>query len=248
MHCFDPLPVAPYTGDKETKNLLTMAQYEIEIKSLLENLEKVETLKRRLQEIDPATRMVRQNKQLNHYFTSEDVEGIFRKVAPYIDEGRHDDLDRILTEGRNHSVRTRQIDNDVLLVLKAAIDDTTSENGTARMEFEAKTPELSLEELDALLHEAGLEYQAKWSREREEHAFRGLNVCIDKNAGYGYLAEVEKVIDDAEEAEAAKEELRQVLAELGIEELPQDRLARMFAHYNENWREYYGTDKTFNIK
>lgn len=225
-----------------------MSQYEIEIKSLLENYEKVEALKKRLQELDPATRMTGQNKQLNHYFTGEDVAGVFDKVAPHIDEARHEDLDRILSEGRNHSVRTRQLDNDVLLVLKAAIDDTTSENGTARMEFEAPTPNLTLAELDALLHEAGLGYQAKWSREREEHDFKGLKVCIDKNAGYGYLAEIEKVIEDAEKAEEAKEELRQILAELGIEELPQDRLARMFSHYNENWRDYYGTDKTFNIE
>ena len=51
-------------------------------------------------------------------------------------------------------------------------------------------------------------YQAKWSREREEHTFKGLNVCIDKNAGYGYVAELERVIDDAKKmAEAIKSEL-----------------------------------------
>jgi hypothetical protein len=37
------------------------------------------------------------------------------------------------------------------------------------------------------------------------------------------------------------------MAELGLDELPQERLARMFEFYNQNWSEYYGTDKTFNI-
>jgi hypothetical protein len=38
------------------------------------------------------------------------------------------------------------------------------------------------------------------------------------------------------------------MAELGVEELLQDRLERMFAHYNEHWQEYYGTDRTFIIQ
>jgi hypothetical protein len=38
------------------------------------------------------------------------------------------------------------------------------------------------------------------------------------------------------------------MQELGVDELAQDRLARMFAHYNQNWPDYYGTDKTFTIE
>jgi len=39
-----------------------------------------------------------------------------------------------------------------------------------------------------------------------------------------------------------------LMAELGVAELPQDRLARMFDFYNQNWPDYYGTDKTFTIE
>jgi hypothetical protein len=35
---------------------------------------------------------------------------------------------------------------------------------------------------------------------------------------------------------------------LGVEELSQERLQRMFDYYNKNWAEYYGTDKTFSIE
>jgi hypothetical protein len=38
------------------------------------------------------------------------------------------------------------------------------------------------------------------------------------------------------------------MAKLGVEELPQDRLERMFAHYNAHWPEYYGTEKVFVIE
>ena len=39
-------------------------------------------------------------------------------------------------------------------------------------------------------------YQSKWSRERTEYQFSGVNVTIDRNAGYGYLAEFESIEND----------------------------------------------------
>jgi adenylate cyclase class IV len=116
-----------------------------------------------------------------------------------------------------------------------------------RLEFEEAVGVI-LDELDALVLEAGYEYQAKWSREREEFAYKGANVCLDKNAGYGYLAEVEKIVADEAEADAVRAEIDVLMVELGLEELPQERLARMFEFYNQNWPEYYGTDKTFIIE
>lgn len=72
-------------------------------------------------------------------------------------------------------------------------------------------------------------------------------MCIDKNAGYGYVAEFEKILSDKNQIDEAKESIRKELELLGIEELPQDRLERMFAHYNQHRPEYYGTEKTFTI-
>jgi adenylate cyclase class IV len=108
--------------------------------------------------------------------------------------------------------------------------------------------DMSLAELDQLILKSGFEYQAKWSREREDFKFKDLNVSIDKNAGYGYLAEFEKVIADPTEADAVKQLIRSIMLELEVDELMQDRLERMFAHYNQNWQDYYGTDKTFTIE
>jgi uncharacterized small protein (DUF1192 family) len=62
------------------------------------------------------------------------------------------------------------------------------------------------------------------------------------------MAEFEKIISDKDQAEATKEAIRNELELLGIEELNQERLERMFAHYNKNWPEYYGTEKTFIIE
>jgi adenylate cyclase class IV len=145
-------------------------------------------------------------------------------------------------------VRTRQADDKVILVIKAVADETTSANGTARMEFETVLKGITLEKLDTLLLDSDFEYQAKWSREREEYKYKDMNVTIDKNAGYGYVAEFEKVVADSSELEKVKSYIRNEMKVLGFEELPQDRLARMFDYYNKNWRDYYGTEKTFIIE
>jgi len=114
------------------------------------------------------------------------------------------------------------------------------------MEFEEEI-NLSLDDLDNALLAAGLRYQAKWSREREEYLCQGINVCLDRNAGYGWLAEFEKVVGQESELESARQEVRALMEQCGVQELQQDRLERMFAFYNAHWGEYYGTDKVFTV-
>ena len=58
----------------------------------------------------------------------------------------------------------------------------------------------------------------------------------------------EKVIDNQSQADAVKGQIREIMANLGLLELNQDRLARMFDFYNKNWQDYYGTEKVFNIE
>ncbi len=224
-----------------------MAHFEIEVKSLLGAKEKAEALKAKMQELDESTKQISQNKQLNHYFTNGDVKELYKKVEHLYKGEEHDKLQKVIDRGSDFSVRTRQQDEKVMLVVKAAIDDGDSANTVKRIEFEEPV-EISLNELDQLVIDSGFEYQAKWSREREEYAYKGANVCLDRNAGYGYLAEVEKIVHDESEADKVREEIDTIMKELEIVELTQDRLARMFDFYNKNWRDYYGTDKTFTVE
>lgn len=221
---------------------------EVEIKSLLGSKENADALLARLREYDADVHSVGSNKQLNHYFIGGDVALLEENFSEILSEEKRRLFSRILHEGKSVSIRTRKADDSVLLVAKASIDDTTSANGTARIEFEAGLP-LSIDALDAKLLESGCEYQAKWSRDREEYALGdGTHVCLDRNAGYGYLAEFERVVPEGTDADAVKAELRALMGKLGVEELPQDRLERMFAFYNEHWREYYGTEKVFVVE
>ena len=137
---------------------------------------------------------------------------------------------------------------NLLFVVKASFEEGPSHNTVSRLEFETAIPGMSIEELDRLLLDAGFSYQAKWSREREEYSYKGATVCLDKNAGYGYLAEFEKVLDDEKGIPAAKRELLELMRQLGAEELPQERLERMFSFYNAHWPQYYGTEKVFVVE
>jgi len=222
-------------------------QYEIEIKSLLGMKENADALYEKMREADTEMKLIGEGSQLNHYFVVDDTELLLEKILPYIPEEKKGLCKKILHEGKNFSIRTRKANDKVLFVVKASIDDTTSSNGTARLEFEEEMKGLSLDGLDQTLLDAGARYQAKWSRDRKEYAFKDIVVCIDRNAGYGYLAEFEKIVQNDEEAGEVKKKLREIMGMLGAEELSQDRLERMFAFYNEHWPEYYGTEKVFNI-
>ncbi len=224
-----------------------MAKYEIEIKTLLGKEDAKQDLIRKMKKTDPEFRRLSKNNQLNHYFAGSNINELYEKVEAFLPNDRKSIMKEIIEAGNEFSVRTRKKDSDVYLVIKASVDEGTSENTVSRLEFEEKI-DLTLDEIDSLILEVGYTYQAKWSRERSEYTYKKMNVCIDKNAGYGYVAEFEKVIDDEKKIPQAKSEIKRFMEELGLEELPQDRLGRMFDHYNKNWEKYYGTNKTFTIK
>ena len=238
-----------------------MQTYEVEVKSFLGSSERAEEVREALKAADPRVELLSRNRQLNHYFepsTGLGSEGglpaqagtldtLSVVIAPHLPKDAKTKFADLARKARSFSVRTRDKDGTVLLVVKASVGDDTSENGVARMEFEETVP-LSLKVLDELVLSAGFTFQAKWSREREEYVCSGVNVTLDKNAGYGWLAEFEKVVDGPEKVDDARREVHTLMEELGVAELPQDRLERMFAFYNAHWPEYYGTDKIFTVE
>ena len=222
--------------------------YEVEIKSLLGSRENAENIKLAMMRADPNTKLIAISKQLNHYFEGGNLLALAESVAYRClspDKCLH--FEDIAKNAKTFSVRSRQKDDAVFFIVKTSVDDTTSENGISRIEFEENVT-IPLESLDALILGSGFTYQAKWSREREEYTCRGITVCIDKNAGYGWLVEFEKIVDEEDKIISARDEVRALMKEVGADELSQERLERMFKHYNEHWKEYYGTDKTFTIE
>ena len=222
-------------------------QYEVEIKTLLGSKENADNFIENLENSVEKLEKKGENSQLNHYFMKWDHEKLSGNLEDKVPLDKLQSLKSILETSGKHSVRTRFVGGNSILVVKLSVDDTSSSNGIQRIEWEEVFIGMPIDDLDAILLESDFEYQAKWSRERVEYEFDNITVCLDKNAGYGYLAEFEMVIANPEETQRAEDNLRVIMARVGVKELDQERLGRMFAHYNENWRDYYGTEKTFNI-
>ncbi len=221
-------------------------KYEVEIKSLLQTEENAQKLRDKLAR--QGIKLSNKYSQINHYFLNNgDFTKLERKLLPLFNKEKGEKLKRILEKGQNHSIRTREMNGEVFLVMKASVDDTTSSNGILRMEFEEEV-NVSIEKLDGILKAAGFSYQAKWSRNREEYEKDDFYITIDKNAGYGYLSEFEIQTEKQEEITEAKQRILDFMKELRLEELSQKRLERMFKFYNENWRDYYGTENVFNVE
>ena len=224
-----------------------MHSYEVEVKSLLGSKERAEEVRKAMRKADPGCALISRNKQLNHYFVDGSLKTLVAKISPHLLPELAAKLRNLAGRASEFSTRSRQKDDAVLLVLKVSVGDDSSANGISRIEFEEKIS-VSLDTIDKIILASGFKYQAKWSREREEYLCRGINVTLDKNAGYGWLAEFERVVEDRNRLAIAEKQVRALMKELGVEELPQDRLERMFAFYNKHWEEYYGTDNIFVIE
>ena len=224
---------------------------EVEIKVLLGSKPKADKLVNQIQSLQYS--QTSENNQLNHYFVGDNYEAIKNMDSRYfVDSNSYAKLLNIIDSNSQFSLRTRrlndQINDQTFLVIKASLNDTTASNGTIRVEFEEQA-NLSLDQLDQLLLSYGFQYQAKWSRSRQEFQSpqSDIKICLDCNAGYGYLAEFESIITTDKDHNLIKIAILKLIHSLNLEELDQHKLAKMFDYYNANWRDYYGTKKVFEI-
>ncbi len=228
---------------------MTSNQLEIEVKALLGSQENASLLLQKIAAKYPDHKLLHEEKQLNHYFKWGNLSQLFTNTKDYLSDEQKDKFQQIVDNGKNHSVRTRWIHNKpgVILVIKASLDEHSSHNGISRIEFEPVL-DMTIEQLDQIVLDSSFECLSKWSRERQEYELPEIHISLDKNAGYWYLAEFEMVIDGDGDTTQAHNKIKEIMNNLWVEELYQDRLERMFAFYNANWPDYYGTDKVFTIE
>ena len=217
---------------------------EVEIKSLLTSREQVDAVLARMKRVDASTRLVAEQGQLNHYFCSGSPAGLQKLLLGLSKPTEASQL----ADCQSFSLRTRSVDGACLIVVKAKLDSTCAVHGLARVEYNFEMPGMGIAAVDAMILSHGFEYQAKWSRHRQQYRCAGANVCIDKNAGYGYLVEVEILAESEGEIDSTKAQIYALMEQLELTELPQARLDRMFDYYNTHWREYYGTQKIFVVE
>ena len=226
-----------------------MHSYEIEIKVLLGEASQKDIFMSKVRESFPSLSHSYSESQKNHYFEWGNLLDLLGTFREYLSDTEATSLHDLTKQARSFSVRTRGTPTQTIIVVKATVNDESSSNGTARIEWEVDLPSMTLDEMDTLVLQAGFSYQAKWSREREGYMLNdNIVLCLDKNAGYGYLAEFERVIDDPSLVDSTRAELLDLIWSLWYTELDQARLSRMFDFYNKNWRDYYGSEKVFTLE
>src|SRR5258708_4265233 len=143
-----------------TSSPSSASQYEVEIKSLIGTKARANKFRTKMERhFKEKLKLTEQSSQLNHYFIGENLNRVYDVLLPHIPDLQRDSFSHILHHGKNVSVRTRKLNDQVILVMKASIDDTTSSNGISRLEFEVRLPNLTLDQLDDLLLDAVLHYQ-----------------------------------------------------------------------------------------
>lgn len=214
----------------KTKSASTSAKREVEAKYLIETPEQLAAVAEELKQLASPT----WESQLNHYF--------FGGRDTVLDLKEHLKIDSDTPEAAV-SIRTRQVNGEpAILVFKFGANP---ENGTDRIEQEYKTKR-PIDELDALIEKLGGTCRSKWSRERIAYTTPTVIFSLDKNSGYGHLLELEAGPELADNPNAL-EILDTIAGNMGLKRLPEDRLQRMFAYYEEHWREYYGTTNVFRV-
>lgn len=220
--------------------------FEVEVKSI-----PTKNIIKQIQD-HPESILVGSSKQLNHYFSGILHLDVLDVLSPVTARSERDNLKTLLTDPSltKLSVRTRYDDsentpNDSQLIIKASINDTSSENGTIRRE-EQITVYLSIQALDLILQENGLTVQSKWRRSRETYLYKDVTICVDFDAGYGDVVEVEKLVSTKEATAQARKRCLEILTEFGLTELDQDHLENnMFPAYSADWNKFYSTNTTF---
>lgn len=222
-------------------------QYEIEIKSLLGSQEATDAVLLRVGQLDHDCAIASTQKQLNHYFKDGDLATLVTAFRSMLTPDQVATLTEISKRATSINVRSRQKNDEVLLIVKGSLDATSAVHSHQRMEFEAPLA-ITIEQLDEMILSTGWRLEAKWQAERTIYAALGLTLDVFFTPGYGYMIEFEKVVADDTDRETAHQQVVAVMNQLGVSELPNDRLERMFAYYNEHWPEYYGTRNIFTIE
>ena len=225
---------------------------EIELKALTSNLEELQAKIESKYDMVNCTKTY--SEQLNHYFNG-DKEALTKLInVKYLGLLLHAQLAEVkdeLLSATKLAVRTRWDSvQGTLLIFKYSLIDENSVNGTIRKELElpvGANVENYLTTLDDHLLECGFTYQSKWSRKRTQYSFdSGWNLCLDENAGFGSILEVEYVATEEEYA-AKKDYLmykaKTFLDTLGLVELEASLLEQMFNFYSSRYDEFYGTNK-----
>jgi predicted adenylyl cyclase CyaB len=104
-----------------------------------------------------------------------------------------------------------------------------------RKEVEIKFKTDDFERLEKMFLTLGYNVQIKWFRKRHNFKWQDIDVAIDFTKGYGYIIELEKLVEENEK-EKALEFLKEKCNLLNISVSSREEFDEKFNYYKENWQ------------
>jgi adenylate cyclase class IV len=106
----------------------------------------------------------------------------------------------------------------------------------SREEFNAPMTRESAEAMISIFKNMGYKFKVAWLRHRCEFTRGDLMLTVDYTVGYGWIIEVERQSDE-DDTSAVVAQLKQDLAQLGLEPSPKDTFDAAYKDYLEHWQE-----------
>ncbi len=108
----------------------------------------------------------------------------------------------------------------------------------AREELVVKVEKEYEESLKKMLNKIGFMEQIKWYRVRNSLMWNNIYVTLDYTHGYGYVLEMEKLVDSNHSIEAIKDLLQSCFEQLGVEITDKKSFLEKYEDYKINWIKY----------
>lgn len=167
------------------------------------------------------------------------------ELRSYIAEDKYDDLLRFFKS----QCRMFTSDDQVTYYFDAPIDIRLQRNlhgskiwmkkgkmhSSSREEVEVHFSRDDFDSLEKMFLMLGYPVKVKWYRKRHIFVWKGFEVCLDDNRGFGRVLEIEKKTESSGKAVALRE-IEKAFEELGVAVTPQEEQAKRYAHYVKNWK------------
>lgn len=160
------------------------------------------------------------NNELLKYFEQKDIEVINQKQITYYFKGDQD-FRLMLTN-----------DFCQLWLKRGEIHDE------AREELIVKVDNKYKDDLIGMLKLLGFDIEIKWFRVRNSLVWNNIDVTLDYTHGYGYILELEKLVEDESQIESGKEILNKGFEELNIKMSEKQLFKEKYEDYKINWEKY----------
>lgn len=170
------------------------------------------------------------------------------ELRTFIDQNKYNELLTYFKQNDTEIITQKQItyyfkgDQDFRLMLTNDFCQLWLKKGEihddAREELVVKVDNQYKNDLIGMLKLLGFDSEIKWFRVRNSFIWNNINVTLDYTHGYGYILELENLVQDESQIQYGKEILNKGFEELKIIVSDKQLFKEKYEDYKINWEKY----------